>query len=200
MICNAMILILTTILVIQSVMNGARDKEITAGHTFRYFTTDSNILCAISALLVLPYNLRAMETGAALELPMWLTLVKYTGCVVVMVTFLTVMLFLGPTKGYKEMLSDSSLYMHLVGPLLALFSFCLWEGKTALLPVQALVPVILVLIYGIVYFSLVIVSKKWEDFYGFNRDGKWWISVLGMLVAAFLISFGVLGLHNTFAL
>ena len=51
-----------------------------------------------------------------------------------------------------------------------------------------LIPVIA---YGLLYLYKVIYApeeKRWPDFYGFNRNGKWKISFICMAAAAFLIS------------
>ena len=58
---------------------------------FRYFTTLSNVLCAIASLIVVICEL----CGA---LPFWVLLLKYVGTAAVTVTMLTVFLFLGPTS------------------------------------------------------------------------------------------------------
>lgn len=151
---------------------------------FRYFTTLSNLLCALAALVTAIFAL----CGA---LPLWVVLFKYAGTAAVTVTMLTVLLFLGPVSGqWKKLLSGADFFFHLFCPLLALVSFCFFEktpfafGWTAL----AVAPVVL---YGALYLYKVIVArpeKRWEDFYGFNRNGKWWISVALMLLGGFLIA------------
>ena len=44
------------------------------------------------------------------------------------------------------------------------------------------------LLYGAVYFDMVVVKKRWEDFYRFNVGGKWYISVAAMLLLSFAIA------------
>ena len=48
-----------------------------------------------------------------------------------------------------------------------------------------------VLLYGIYYLYRVVYApqeKRWEDFYTFNRGGKWPIAFAAMVIAAFVIS------------
>ncbi|MBQ1403191.1 MAG: hypothetical protein IIY90_07785, partial [Oscillospiraceae bacterium] len=63
----------------------------------RFFTLLSNLFCAFASLSVL-LSLRYSE------LPYGIWLFKYIGTASVTVTFLTVMVFLGPTLGYKSQL------------------------------------------------------------------------------------------------
>ena len=140
---------------------------------FRFFTVLSNVFCAMAAL-----GMVFSASGTAL-------LFKYLGTVSVTVTLLTVVFFLGPTQGgYAMLFSGENLYMHLIGPLLAILSYGFLEKRdmsfgTALL---GMVPVAL---YGVMYLYRVVLApeeKRWEDFYGFNRGGKWPVAFSGMLL------------------
>lgn len=149
---------------------------------FRYFTVLSNELCALSALAMAISQARG-------SVPQGVALLKYLGTASVTVTLLTVLFFLGPTIGYRALLSGRDLYLHLIGPLLAIASFCLWEKQrmplgTALL---GLLPVIL---YGVVYLNKVVFveeDKRWEDFYGFNKHGKWPVAFAAMLLGTLVV-------------
>ena len=151
---------------------------------FRFFTVQSNVLCAVSALLLclFPHS-RAM----------WL--VKYAGTAAVSVTMLTVLFYLGPLYGYKKLLSGNDLFMHLITPLLALVSFCVWEkrGLAFFESLWGLVPVIL---YGVLYMYRVVFDKAWDDFYGFNQTGKFYLSAAAMVAGTFLICMGLMALQN----
>ena len=147
---------------------------------FRFFTTLSNVLCGIAGLCV-----AATLHGADLPYGVWL--LKYFGTSTVTVTFLTVMLFLGPAAGYKKMLSRDSFYMHLLGPLLALISFCFLERQYELTLSLSLLSLVPVFLYGAVYLYQVVIAENWEDFYGYNKNGKWPLSFAAMMVAGVLI-------------
>ena len=160
-----------------------------AGKAFRFFTVQSNVLCAAAALLM---------CFAAADSRVWL--LKYVGTAAVTVTMLTVFLFLGPSMGgYRELLKGRDLFMHLLTPLAALLSFCVFEKRG--LPLRAalwgLAPVAL---YGALYLYKVIYApadKRWEDFYGFNKGGRWPLAFVAMLLGGLLICLVLMGLQNT---
>ena len=149
---------------------------------FRYFTVLSNELCALCSLVVI---VAWLSTGT---LPFWVIILKYVGTVAVAVTFLTVFLILGPLSGaWDKLLTGPDLLWHLFCPLLAIVSLCFFErtdfgfGWVFL----GLVPVIS---YGIFYFYRVVIlpeDRRMEDFYGFNKNGKWPVSCVMMLALSF---------------
>jgi len=176
LIINAFIFVATlTIIVLHFRKNGAWQ----IGHglkQFRYFTVLSNALCAIGALAV-----AISQAGGSLSHPVFV--LKYIGTVSVTVTILTVFLFLGPSQGYGNVLSGDFFYMHLVGPLSAILSFCLLERRRMTLG-TAMLGALPVLLYGAVYIYKVLLApegRHWEDHYGFNRGGLWPVAAAVML-------------------
>ena len=165
-----------------------------AGRFFRFFTTLSNVLLAISSAVRLACSLG--------KLPVWAVALKYSGTVAVTVTMLTVLLFLGPASHeWKDLLTGPQLMLHLVCPLLALLSFILFE-RTALPLWTVVFGVLPVLLYGAVYCRMVVFApeeRRWNDFYGFNSGGRWGASMAIMFIAAAAISFAVFFAHAAFA-
>ena len=143
--------------------------------SLRFFTILSNLFCAVSALLWV------------LSSSYWAWLLKYVGTVAVTVTLLTVIFFLGPNMGYKPLFSGKDLYLHLCGPLLAIVSFCFMECQFALSFSLSLIGILPVIIYGFVYLVEVVILKNWEDFYGYNKDGKWKINMAAMFAGGFAV-------------
>ena len=150
---------------------------------FRYFTVLSNAFCAIAALMM-----AVSQINGAVPRPVFL--LKYMGTVSVTLTFMTVVLFLGPTQGgYRKWFGGDFFYVHLVGPLLAILSFCLMERRPMSFG-TAMMGLIPMLLYGAVYIYKVMLApedQRWEDFYGFNRNGMWLVSGIAMIVGASLI-------------
>lgn len=148
---------------------------------FRYFTIDSNVLAALCSAAMLVYQIKGKGTAR------WALIAKFVGTAAVGVTFFTVILFLGPLMGYRAMFAGNNLYLHLVVPVLEMASFCLWEHNRPLRFRESLWGVLPTLIYGAVYFTMVIVIGQenggWNDFYGFNRGGFWYVSCVVMLAA-----------------
>ena len=175
---NITIFVLTFFLVVRFFREDGRWSLARGKRAFRYFTTQSNVLCAISALFMCFFP----ETK-------WAYFLKIMGTAAVTVTMLTVLIFLGRIYGYKPLLSGSDLFMHLITPLLAIVSLCVFErrGIGFLASFMGVIPVALyapLYLYNVVYAPE---EKRWEDFYGFNRDGKWPIAYALMLVGAAVI-------------
>lgn len=153
---------------------------------FRFFTVLSNVLSGIASIVVV---ICWLCCGA---LPFWALLLKYTGTAAVTVTMLTVLLFLGPTSHeWKMLLSRADLFLHLICPLIAIVSLLVFE-KAAPMPAWTItVGAAPVPVYGVLYMKKVVYSpeeKRWEDFYGFNRGGKWYLSFGLMALGGALIA------------
>ena len=150
---------------------------------FRYFTVLSNTFCAIAALLM-----AISQIGGSVSRAVFL--LKYLGTVSVTLTFLTVLLFLAPFQGgFAKWFAGDFFYTHMAGPLLAILSFCLMERRPMDLG-TAMLGLVPMLIYGAVYVYKVMLApedQRWEDFYGFNRNGMWLVSGVAMLVGTSLI-------------
>ncbi len=185
---NAAIFLLTAFLTARFFYRNAVWRLKNGIGAFKYFTVLSNVFCAAAALL--------MCLAPARE---WVWTLKYVGTAAVTVTMLTVVFFLGSTLGYRKLFTGTDLFMHLVTPLLAIVSFCLLERR-GLRFSTALLGVLPVLLYGGLYLYKVLCAppeKRWEDFYGFNRGGKWPISYAAMLLGAFAVSMVFLLVQNS---
>ena len=64
------------------------------------------------------------------------------------------------------------------------------------LALTGLLPVVL---YGPLYLYKILYApegKRWDDFYGFNKSGKWPAAFAAMLAGTFLICMGIMALQN----
>lgn len=188
---NAAIFVITLYIVVAIFFRKDHRWDFQRGRSaLRFFTAQSNVLCAISAFLMCFFP----QSQAA-----WL--LKYIGTAAVTVTMLTVFLFLAPSigpGGLKKLLTGADLFMHLVTPLLALISFSFFE-KQGMTFGTALVGMLPVVLYGPWYLYKILYApetKRWDDFYGFNKGGKWPISFVMMTIGTFLICMGLMGLQN----
>ena len=175
---NIIIIVITTILVIRFFRGDGKWNPARGKRAFRYFTTQSNVFCAVSALFM------CLFPDA-----IWAYYLKVMGTAAVTVTMLTVLIFLSRLYGFKPLLSGSDLFMHLITPLLAIISLCVFErrGISFLASFIGGIPVALyapLYLYNVVYAPE---EKRWEDFYGFNRDGKWPIAYALMGAGAAVI-------------
>ena len=161
----------------------------------RYFTFLSNVYCAAASLLMAVSALSG-------DVPEWIWILKYIGTVALTVTMLTVFLFLAPSigKGWvKILLGGHDLFMHVLTPVAALISFCVFE-KRGMSFAQSLWGLLPVALYGPLYLYRILYApkeKRWDDFYGFNRKGNNWpISYACMLVGTFLICMALMAIQN----
>ena len=196
LVCNAAVIALTAICVARFFTSGGEGNMEVAGFAcFRYFTVDSNVLAALSALFVLPWSFRTM-LGGNRAMRRRALLFKYVGACATTLTLLTVVFFLGPKYGYGSMFTGNNLYMHLITPLLMLVSLICTENKGWISFRETLCGLIPTAIYGAVYAVEVLLAGAWEDFYGFNAGGKWYIFLPAMLAASYLICVIVRTLHR----
>jgi hypothetical protein len=189
LVINIIIIVITTILVVRFFRENGKWSPARGKKAFRYFTTQSNVLCAVSALAMCLFPDKE-----------WAYYLKVMGTAAVTVTMLTVLIFLGRLYGYKALLTGSDLFMHLITPLLAIISLCVFERRGISL-LASFIGVIPVALYAPLYLYNVVYApeeKRWEDFYGFNRDGKWPVSYALMVAGTAVICvvfYMVLNLH-----
>lgn len=166
--------------------SGVGNMKVTGFKALMYFTVDSNVLSALASLGVVICLLTQLGENQAL-LPRWLILCKLVGAAAVGVTFLTVMVFLGPRLGYKAMFAGVNLHLHLICPLLAMISLVFLERSSSLPFPVTLLGILPTVVYGAVYLYQVVITKGWQDFYGFNLGGRWYLSLVIMV----LVSWGI---------
>ena len=162
--------------------NGAWSLK-AAGPAFRFYTVLSNALCAAAALIVCVCRLAG-------GIPYPVRILKYIAAAALTVTMLTVLLFLGPSrKRYKGLFNGANLYLHLIGPVLAIVSFSFFEKAPMSFP-ESLWGMTSVVLYGTYYLYRILYApegKRWEDFYGFNKDGKWPVTFSAMMLGGFIV-------------
>lgn len=149
----------------------------------KFFTAQSNVFCAFCCLAVAVFRLLGDAPRTAL-------IFKYVGTSAVTVTLLTVFLFLSGQYGLKPLLAGPDLWLHLLCPALAIVSFLAWDHPAMGFPCVFL-GTLPVLLYGALYLKKVVfdpLENRWDDFYGFNRGGKWPVSMACMFLGSFLIS------------
>ena len=194
-ILNVFIALLTLLLVLGFFRKDGKWEPERGKFALRFFTTQSNILVAAASLLT------ALALSSEGTIPRWIWTLKYIGTAAVTVTMLTVFLFLAPSIGkdwVKYLLTGSDIFMHLLTPLLALFTFCVFErqGMTFCQSLWGLLPVLL---YGPLYLYKILFAppeKRWDDFYGFNKQGKWPVAFAAMVAGTFAICMGIMALQN----
>ena len=143
--------------------------------SLKYFTIDSNLLMGLASLCILPWQIRSLA-DENVQIPLPAFVLKLTGTTSVSLTFLVVMVFLGPVFGYPGMFKGANLYLHLVVPVLAILIFCLTEGTDRLMLRHTVIAAIPMLIYGLIYLGNILINGvgQWpntNDWYGFTMWG-----------------------------
>lgn len=158
--------------------------------SFLFFTTDANILTAVASVIVAFYDIRILR-GKADAIPRYAELLKYVGVVSLMLTFATVMLFLVPLYGVQYELGGTNCHMHLVAPMMSLFSFQLCERSSKLSLRESLLGLLPTAVYATVYYVMVVAigadNGGWIDFYTFNQDNRWFPVLILMMAATLAI-------------
>ncbi len=174
---------------------------VTGLDSYKFFTTDSNILAALSSLVMIPYEIQILR-GKRERLPHAAIVFKYIGMISVMLTFITVLVVLLPVYDVKFLLLGTAFHMHVSGPLLALVTFLFLETDSKIKLPETLLALIPVVIYGAVYLTeAVIIGEEnggWMDFYTFNRGGLWYIIMPVILAETYLIAVVTRLIHNKF--
>lgn len=175
-------------------VGGDGNMQVMNTRCFQYFTVDSNLLAAVASLLMLIGQIGFLRRGKAPAKA--LLALKFVGTAAVTVTFFTVFCFLGFLYGFGSMIQGVNLFMHLITPLLAMLSFVLLESGAPLRFRSTLLCLLPTFLYGIVYMTMVVLLKRWYDFYGFNIGGHWPISSVLMLLGTWLLSVGLWALRR----
>lgn len=176
-----------------SVVQGHGDDRSLMAHGLRslkYYTVLSNLFSGLVSTLYVADVLLSHGSPAS-----WILVLKLAAASVVMVTFLTVMLFLGPTMGWEYMFKAGNFWLHLALPLAAAADVCLFVPVRELSFLATLAPVAFTAAYGVFYLSRIMLYGRERDgvvydFYGFLRTGedKAAIVVVVMLTGTWLIA------------
>ena len=98
--------------------------------SLKYYTVESNILMGIAAMAAAIAQ-RQVQKGKLPGVPRSIQLLKLTGTVSVTLTMLVTMFFLGPTIGrmfgFFSLYANSSLFLHLINPVAAIFVYLRYE-------------------------------------------------------------------------
>lgn len=165
--------------------------------SLKYFTTDSNILVAMAALVMMLFNI-ARIIKPEIAIPKWVSVFKYAGTSAVTLTLLTVVLFLGPVfamqggiQAYFHMFEGNTFALHFSTPVLAIISLIFFERDNRFELGDCLIACLPSYIYSFVYFTMVVCLKKWNDWYNFTLGGKYYmvpVALVVMYLATYAIS------------
>ena len=161
----------------------------------KYFTVQSNFLAGFVALFALIFDL-LLCLGKRNENPLALKIAYLSANTGTLITFLTVVFFLGPTMGYPFMFSGANLFMHLLTPLLVFARVAFFESEGKDIPHRfVFFGAIHLLGYGTFYLANIAIHNGYGqaayDWYGFGKGGLGIgiIVFIGMLALAYGLTF-----------
>lgn len=147
--------------------------------SLKYFTILSNLLEGVASVVFL-LNLKNEKQ--------WVNLLKYVAAVSVGLTFLVVVVFLGPLFGYLFMFIGVNFWLHLIVPVLAMVEFVIYN-KERITVRDNMIATLPMVVYGIFYLCNIIINGvgQWpdtNDWYGFVS----WGLAVGILIFFVIIA------------
>ena len=175
-------------------VNGGELTDFTGIYSFRYFTTLSNVFVAITAAVMLCFNVKNAIKDEYL-FPRGVVVLKYIATCSVALTFFTVALFLSPFitfygKSYFTLFKGNSFFFHFLLPALSVLCFTAFEKSPELSFKCTSVAILPAVFYAIVYTLMVSGFKVWPDFYSFSFNERYWVLPI-TITAMFIISYGI---------
>ena len=140
----------------------------------KYFTFQSNVFMAGVAFVYAYYQLLILK-GKRDKIPHVLNVFYHVGATAVSLTFMIVILFLAPGYGFNKMYNYANLFFHALAPVVAMANYMFFLKECRIRFVDTPFAIIPSLLYGIVYFIIVVSHNAYGDlnydFYMFGKDG-----------------------------
>ena len=168
--------------------------------TFRMFTTQSNIVNGIVAIIIVIFDILVLLKKFN-ELPKWLRIIKMISTTGVTLTFLVVVFYLGfvaISQGYSYfiMFENTNLFFHFLTPVSAIISFILFEGSKDI--VIKYTPLNMVHMVGYTIFYSINVFTHLNSDGTANRKYDWYYFVLGenwtfafVVIGMLMVTYGI---------
>ena len=164
---------------------------------FKFFTTQSNVFMGTVAFIFAIYEIKLIK-GKISEISSKMYVVKLMSTVAVGLTFVTVFGYLGiiVEGGVSQLLRNSSLFFHLIIPVLSMLNFAVFERSNKIKFKDNLYSILPTAAYGMFYLTNVIVHIEdgkvslEHDWYCFAQGGLWQIAIVVPLMfgVTYLIS------------
>ena len=155
-----------------------------------FFTNISNLTTGLISLAVSIFLIISLVKNKVIY-PLALTIFKVIGLTMTTLTFIAVLTVLAPLTSFTYMYGNERFITHLLTPLLALVSFLFFENKSLFKWSHTFFGMIPFVIYSIVYAICVIILKVWPDIYQVNKQGIWYVYLIGAAIMAFGCTQGI---------
>ncbi|MBR4270208.1 MAG: hypothetical protein IKQ31_00825 [Clostridia bacterium] len=192
---NCVIILLVAFSVMCFFVNVFHEEKMVGFWGFKYFTTDSNVLLAITSGILLFFEIKALKSGDYF-IPKWAEVLKFCGVIAVSVTFWVVVLYLRA----PIMFMGVNLILHVIVPVLGFISTVFLEFWFNMKIGESLYGAIPMAMYGIFYWIMTVpiyhMSGEWNDFYQFNNGNLGWLSFSLILLLSILLCLGIWALKR----
>ena len=164
---------------------------------FKYFTFQSNVYMGIVAFIYAYYQFLILK-GKKDNIPHVLNVFYHVGVTAVGLTFMIVILVLGPGYGYAKMYNYANFFFHALVPVFAMVNYMFLMKECRLKIIETLFAMVPCVLYGIGYLIAVVSNNAYGDikidFYMFGKDGPW-IGALNFLAVIAIAYATGLGLY-----
>ena len=161
---------------------------------FKYFTFQSNLFMAAIAFIYAYYQLLILK-GKIDKIPHVLLVFNHVGVTAVFLTFIIVLVVLGPGYGFDKMYNNANLFFHALVPLTAIINYSFFEKEAKIRFIDTLYAMIPCTLYGIVYFIVVASQNAYGnlaiDFYNFGKDGPFIGALYFLVIIAIAYTIGL---------
>ena len=174
---NALVVVLEVVALVLSLAGQGVES-------FLFYTQDSNYFAMAASLLFCVYAVR--ELRGVGKMPGWIHTFRYMAVSCLMLTFFVVITILMPMSGENALFmlyGNSMLYQHTICPILAVFSFFVFESRTDLPGFDVIKALVPTLAYALMTITLNI-CKVIEGPYPFLMvyAQPWYASVLWCII------------------
>ena len=161
---------------------------------FEWFTTDSNLLTAFAALMILPFAVEGIKRKRMVY-PKWLFIIHYAGTIC---TSLTLVFTVFIISWYNPQLAfgGANFFLHTICPLAVLISFFMVESNHSITKLDVFHGLIPFIAYSLIYFYSVVIAQTWEDHYMLNTFFPFYVSIPLMYILAFIIASIIRYIHT----
>lgn len=157
--------------------------------TFKFFTTDSNIVAGITSLVLAVSQILYITRHK--KIPEFAYILKLIGTSSVTLTLMVTVFFLAPkSSAPASLFRNSNLFFHLIIPLLCIFSFVFLEKISSITIKQTFFGVLPMILYSIYYVTNIFMHlnngniDSAYDWYGFFILGVKSIYIIFPLILA----------------
>lgn len=185
LICNGILVLFTAVGLIMDIVQ-------LQGYAFSYFSDVVSLLAFLSSVIFGAFLIRNLNRRKT-DLPRAVKVFRFTATSLLVYLFILVVLVLGPTTGYAEMMLDgSALFLNFLTPVLSFFSFVMFEQEPEMRFREIWWTPAVVFVYGLIVVPLVYLGYIPCPYALFDvSTHEIWVSILVgvlLLAASFFVS------------